>query len=74
MADAEEHESEMGVTYSPEEYAAHMEERKTLIDMRGKVQKPSTKLYSPSDRQSLAHQLHSSKMSHRILKHSLLGG
>jgi hypothetical protein len=32
MANAEDDESEMGVTYSPEEYAAHMEERKTLIE------------------------------------------
>lgn len=32
MVDAEIHESEMGATYSPEEYTAHMEERKTLIE------------------------------------------
>ena len=32
MADVEEQESEMGAAYTPEEYAAHMEERKTLIE------------------------------------------
>lgn len=32
MADAEQHEPEMDAAYSPEEYAAYMEERKTLIE------------------------------------------
>lgn len=32
MADVEEQNSEVCATYTPEEYAAHMEERKTLIE------------------------------------------